>query len=67
MADGGPSNNSKKRTRRHIRVTPLTLGAWNVCTLMDHDGDSRTEWRTALTAIELARYKVEIAALRHAG
>ena len=44
LATGGhPHNSGTKRTRRHVRVTPLTLGAWNVCTLMDHDGADRSE------------------------
>ena len=34
-----------------------------MCTLMDHDRADRTEWRTTLITRDLARYKVEIAAL----
>ena len=63
MTGGDSKNNGKKRTRRHIRVTSLILSAWNVCTLMDHDGADRPEWGTALIARELDRYKVQIAAL----
>ena len=44
-------------------MTPLTLGAWNVCILMDYGGAHRPEWRTALIAEQLARYKVDIAVL----
>ena len=43
-------------------MTPLTLGPWNVYMLNDHDGADWPEWRTALTAKELARYNVQIAA-----
>nr|VZI30995.1 unnamed protein product [Spirometra erinaceieuropaei] len=45
------------------RVSPLTLAAWNVRTLLDNPRSNRPERRTALVARELARYKVDIAAL----
>nr|VZI23322.1 unnamed protein product [Spirometra erinaceieuropaei] len=45
------------------RVSPLTLAAWNVCSLLDNPRSNRPERRTALVARELARYKVDIAAL----
>ncbi|BHF65862.1 hypothetical protein SprV_0200887500 [Sparganum proliferum] len=44
------------------RVNPLTLAVWNVLSLLDNLS-SRLERRTALVARELARYKVDIAAL----
>ena len=44
-------------------MTAVTFGAWNVRTLLDRAGTSRPERRTALIASELARYKVQIAAL----
>ena len=44
-------------------VIPLTLGAWNVHTLIDRAGTDRPEKRSALIARELERYKVQIAAL----
>ena len=44
-------------------VTAVTFGAWNVRTLLDRAGNNRPERRTALIASELARYKVQIAAL----
>ena len=44
-------------------MIPLTLGAWNVRTLLDRAGTDRPERRTALIARELARYRVQIAAL----
>ena len=46
-----------------MKVIPLTIGAWNVCTLMDSSSSDRPERRTALVGRELDRYKVEIAAL----
>nr|VZI25438.1 unnamed protein product [Spirometra erinaceieuropaei] len=45
------------------RVSPLTLAAWNVRSLLDNPRSNRLERRTALVARELARYKVDIAAL----
>ena len=44
-------------------MAPLTIGAWNVRTLMDSSGSDRPERRAALVGKELDRYKVEIAAL----
>ena len=44
-------------------MIPLTIGAWNVRTLMDSAGSDRSQRRTALVGRELDRYKVEIAAL----
>ncbi|VDL96999.1 unnamed protein product [Schistocephalus solidus] len=45
------------------RVSPPTLAAWTVCSLLDNPRSNRPERRTALVARELARYKVDIAAL----
>ena len=44
-------------------MIPLTIGAWNVRTLMKSAGSDRPQRRTALVGRELDRYKVEIAAL----
>ncbi|BHF73173.1 hypothetical protein SprV_0401625000 [Sparganum proliferum] len=44
------------------RVSPLTLAAWNVRSLLDNPRSNRPERRTALVARELARYKVDSAA-----
>ena len=44
-------------------MVPLILGAWNVRTLLDRTGTGRPKRRTALVARELARYKIQIAAL----
>nr|VZI07880.1 unnamed protein product [Spirometra erinaceieuropaei] len=51
------------RLRQTGRVSPLTLAAWNVRSLLDNPRSNRPERRTALVARELARYKVDIAAL----
>ena len=49
-----------------MKVIALTIGAWNVRTLMDSSSSDRPERRTALVCRELDRYKVEIAALSEA-
>ena len=41
----------------------LNLASWNVRTLLDNNKANRPERRTALVARELARYRVDIAAL----
>ena len=41
----------------------LLVGAWNVHTLLERDNAARPEGRTALIAKELARYRIDIAAL----
>ncbi|BHF85325.1 hypothetical protein SprV_1002848800 [Sparganum proliferum] len=51
------------RLRLTGRVSSLTLAAWNVRSLLDNPRSNRPERRTALVARELARYKVDIAAL----
>ncbi|VDM01859.1 unnamed protein product [Schistocephalus solidus] len=45
----------------------LTLAAWKVRSLLDNPRSNRPERRTALVARELARYKVDIAALSETG
>ena len=52
------TNSDRKRTRRHMSMTSLTLGAWNVCTLMNCDGADRPEWQTALIAREIC-YQIQ--------
>nr|VZI36548.1 unnamed protein product [Spirometra erinaceieuropaei] len=54
---------NRRRNRQNSRVSPLTLAAWNVRSLLDNLRSNRPERRTALVARELARYKVDIAAL----
>nr|VZI28327.1 unnamed protein product [Spirometra erinaceieuropaei] len=44
-------------------MSPLTLAAWNVRSLLDNLRSNRPERRTALVARELAHYKVDIATL----
>ena len=56
---GKKIRDKKKKTQ----VRCLTLGAWNVRTLLDRTGTSRPERRRALVDRELSRYKVDIAAL----
>ncbi|VDL90578.1 unnamed protein product [Schistocephalus solidus] len=56
-------NRTLRGTLRAARVSPLTLAAWNVRSLLDNPRSNRPERRTALVARELARYKVDIAAL----
>ncbi|BHF75263.1 hypothetical protein SprV_0501835900 [Sparganum proliferum] len=51
------------RLRLTGRVSPLTLAAWNVHSLLDNPRSNRPEHRTALVARELACYKVDIASL----
>ncbi|VDL90798.1 unnamed protein product [Schistocephalus solidus] len=45
------------------RMSPLTLAAWNVRSLLDNPRSNRSERRMAPVARELVRYKVGIAAL----
>ncbi|XP_026502255.1 craniofacial development protein 2-like, partial [Terrapene carolina triunguis] len=49
--------NQKKKLRK------LTIGVWNVRTLMDREAVARPERRTALIARELVRYNIDITAL----
>ena len=55
--------NTKNIKKNKFRVTPLTIGAWNVRTLLDRSAANRPERRTALVAREIARYKLHIVAL----
>lgn len=50
-------------TRKKPSNIPLTLGAWNIRTLIDHRDADRPERRTALIVKEVVRYKIDIAAL----
>ncbi|BHF77374.1 hypothetical protein SprV_0602047900 [Sparganum proliferum] len=51
------------RLRLTGKVSPLTLAAWHVRSLLDNPRSNRPEGRTALVARELARYKVDMVAL----
>nr|VZI19438.1 unnamed protein product [Spirometra erinaceieuropaei] len=48
------------------RVSPLTLAAWNVRSLLDNPRSNRLERRIALVARELARHKVDVNAFNEA-
>ncbi|BHF66666.1 hypothetical protein SprV_0200968800 [Sparganum proliferum] len=58
-----PSSRRPTRCHQTGRVSPLTLAAWNVRSLLDNPRSNRPGRRTALVARELARYRVDIAAL----
>nr|VZI02283.1 unnamed protein product [Spirometra erinaceieuropaei] len=58
-----PTPTFRRLSRQTGRVSPLTLAAWNVRSPLDNPRSNRPERRTALVARELARYKVDIAAL----
>nr|VZI15148.1 unnamed protein product [Spirometra erinaceieuropaei] len=62
-SSSSPTPTFRRRSRQTDRVSPLTLAAWNVRYLLDNPISNRPERRTALVARELARYKVDIAAL----
>ena len=53
----------KRKRKRKLKGITLTLASWNVRTLLDNTRANGPERRTALVARELARYKVDIAAL----
>lgn len=59
----GSSGSNYKKKNKKFKVSPLTFGAWNVCTLMDKAQVDRPERRKALVGRELARYNADIAAL----
>ena len=52
-----------QNTKRKLNLQSLRLISWNVRTLTDRDDSSRPERRTALVAMELARYNIDVAAL----
>ncbi|VDM02200.1 unnamed protein product [Schistocephalus solidus] len=60
-------NNHHPHPSRHTlqaaRVSPLTLAAWNVRSLLDNPRSNRPERMTVLVTLELVSYKVDIAAL----
>ena len=58
-----PSTVNNQLGRRRQRRQLLTIGQWNVRTLLDRKGANRPERRTALVAMELAKYNIDIAAL----
>ena len=58
-----PSTVENQLGRRRQRRQLLTIGQWNVRTLLDREGADRPERRTALVAMELAKYNINIAAV----
>ena len=58
-----PSTVENQLGRRRQRRQLLTIEQWNARTLLDRDGANRPERRTALVAMELAKYNIDIAAL----
>ena len=64
---GYPSLCGRNKTRTSKVKTPrkisLILATWNVRTLLDRKDTNRPQRRTALIADELAKYKIDIAAI----
>ncbi|BHF65406.1 hypothetical protein SprV_0200841600 [Sparganum proliferum] len=60
------SSSSRRASRQTGRVSPLTLAAWDIRSLLNNPRSNRPERRTAPVARELVRYNVDIAALREA-
>ncbi|VDM02760.1 unnamed protein product, partial [Schistocephalus solidus] len=58
-----PSPHPQRHTLRVDLVSPLSIAAWKVRSLLDNPRSHRRERRTALVARELAPYKVDITAL----
>ncbi|VDM00411.1 unnamed protein product [Schistocephalus solidus] len=59
----GLKNEAQGTTIQAAGVSPLTLAAWNVRSLLDNPISNRQERRRVLVARELACYIVDIAAL----
>ena len=58
-----PSTVENQLGRRRKRRQLLTIGQWDVRTLLDREGADRPEKGTALIAMELAKYNIDITAL----
>ena len=58
-----PSTVENQLGRRRQKRQLLKIGQWNVKTLHDREGAYRPEKRTALVAMELAKYNIDITAL----
>ena len=56
-----------KQERKKKNKKTLNIAAWNVRMLINRDDTDRRHIRTAVIVSELARYKIDIAALRLAG
>ncbi|KAF7243714.1 Disintegrin and metalloproteinase domain-containing protein 23 [Varanus komodoensis] len=66
VAGGDPilcGQTTKMQTKRKRKVTPLTIGTWNVRTLQDNPSADRPERTAALVTRELTRFNIDIAAL----
>lgn len=57
------SNMLGRSHKEETNRTTLLFGQWNVRTLLDREGIERPERRTALVAMELGKYRIDIAAL----
>ena len=55
-----PSTVKSQLGRKHRQ---MTIAQWNVRTLLDRETDNRPERRTALVAMELVKYTIDIAVL----
>ena len=55
-----PSTVNSQLGRKHHK---MTIAQWNVRTLLDRETTNRLERRTALVAMELAKYNIDIAVL----
>ena len=55
-----PSTVKSQLGRKHHK---MTIAQWNVRTLLDRETTNRPERRTALVAMELAKYNIDIAVL----
>lgn len=53
----------RQQQHKDKNKTTLLVGQWNVRTLLDREGTERPERRTALVAMELGKYGIDIAAL----
>ncbi|VDL93563.1 unnamed protein product, partial [Schistocephalus solidus] len=57
-----PRPHPPRHTLQAAGVSPLTLAAWNVRSLLENTRRNRPERRTAIVTREMARYTVDIAA-----
>ena len=57
------SSNQVPRRNRFRGKRQLNLATWNVRTMQDRGTDEQPERRSALIAMELARYRIDVAAL----
>ncbi|CAH8545534.1 unnamed protein product [Dicrocoelium dendriticum] len=63
---GSTTTTSREIAHRYKRMSArkaLSIGCWNVRTLLDRNSSERPERSTALVAMEIARHHIDIAAL----